>query len=155
MSKEIMTVEEVAAYLNLAPTTIYKKVEAREIPYAKIGNLLRFPKDAIDRWIAQNTRPPRESLFDEFARLHSKYHFKKWLESKGVKPEGLTDQQLLELVKKAIKELQEGDDGPQIQDDEKPVTRLNWIERKEPQKRKASAKKAPKGKSQGPRQKKA
>ena len=105
MSVEIMTIKELSKYIDLTESTIYKKVSNNEIPYSKLGNLLRFPKWAIDQWISENTVNPPDSLFDEFAKLQSRYHFKKWLESKGVNPSGLTDQQLLDLVKKAIADL--------------------------------------------------
>lgn len=105
MSTEIMTIEELSKYLNLTEGTLYKKVSSNEIPYAKLGNLLRFPKWAIDQWISENTINPPDALFNEFAKLQSKYHFKKWLESKGVDPTTLSDKQLLELVKKAIADL--------------------------------------------------
>lgn len=105
MSAEIMTVKELATYLDLAEATLYKKVSNNEIPYAKLGNLLRFPKWAIDQWVSGNTVKPPDALFDEFAKLQSRYHFKKWLESKGIDPAALTDQQLLDLLKKAIADL--------------------------------------------------
>ena len=47
MPKEIMTVEEVAEYLNLSPATIYQKVHDKSMPYTKITNLLRFPKKSL------------------------------------------------------------------------------------------------------------
>jgi len=112
MSAEIMTIKELAQYLDLTEATLYKKVSNHEIPYAKLGNLLRFPKWAIDRWIGENTVQPPDALFDEFARLQSRYHFKKWLESKGVDPTALTDAQLLELAKKAIADLAAGEPQP-------------------------------------------
>ena len=51
MSAEIMTIKELAAYLDITEGTIYKKVSNNEIPYAKLGTLLRFPKWAIDAWV--------------------------------------------------------------------------------------------------------
>lgn len=105
MSTEIMTIKELAQYLDLTEGTLYKKVSNNEIPYTKLGNLLRFPKWAIDQWVSENTVNPPDALFNEFAKLQSRYHFKKWLESKGVDPTVLTDKQLLELVKKAIADL--------------------------------------------------
>ena len=105
MSAEIMTIKELAAYLDLAEATLYKKVSNNEIPYAKLGNLLRFPKWAIDQWVSENTVKPPDALFDEFAKFQSRYHFKKWLESKGIDPSAMTDPQLLDLLKKAIADL--------------------------------------------------
>jgi excisionase family DNA binding protein len=107
MSAEIMTIKQLAQYLDLTEGTIYKKVSNNEIPYTKLGTLLRFPKWAIDQWVSENTVKPPDALFDEFAKLQSRYHFKKWLESKGIDPNALTDQQLLELVKKAIADTSE------------------------------------------------
>ena len=105
MSTDIMTIKELAQYLDLTEGTIYKKVSNNEIPYTKMGTLLRFPKWAIDRWVSENTVTPPDALFNEFAKLQSRYHFKKWLESKGVDPSGLTESQLLDLVKKALADL--------------------------------------------------
>lgn len=105
MSTEIMTIKELSQYLDLTEGTLYKKVSNNEIPYAKLGNLLRFPKWAIDQWVSENTVKPPDALFDEFAKLQSRYHFKKWLESKGIDPTTLTDQQILDLVKKALADL--------------------------------------------------
>ena len=105
MSAEIMTIKELAEYLDLAEGTIYKKVSNNEIPYTKLGTLLRFSKWSIDQWVSENTVTPPDALFDEFAKLQSRYHFKKWLESKGVDPTTLTEKQLLSLVKKAIADL--------------------------------------------------
>lgn len=102
MSAEIMTIRELSEYLDLAEGTLYKKVSNHEIPYTKLGTLLRFPKWAIDQWVSENTVNPPDALFDEFAKLQSRYHFKKWLESKDVDPANLTEKQLLKLVKKAI-----------------------------------------------------
>jgi len=107
MSTEIMTIKELSQYLDLTEGTIYKKVSNNEIPYTKLGTLLRFPKWTIDQWVSENTVKPPDALFDEFAKLQSRYHFKKWLESKGIDPKALTDQQLLELVKKAIADTSE------------------------------------------------
>ncbi len=113
MSTEIMTIKELALYLDLTEGTLYKKVSNNEIPYTKLGNLLRFPKWAIDQWVSENTIKPPDALFNEFAKLQSRYHFKKWLESKGIDPTALTDKQLLELVKKAIADL--SNDNPQAE----------------------------------------
>ena len=106
MSAEIMTIKELAEYLDLAEGTIYKKVSNNEIPYTKLGTLLRFSKWSIDQWVSENTVKPPDALFDEFAKLQSRYHFKNWLESKGITPAELSDKQMLELLKKAIADLE-------------------------------------------------
>jgi len=48
---EVMTVEELAAYLKLDPNTIYRKFRKGEIPGVRIGKTIRFKKDVIDSWL--------------------------------------------------------------------------------------------------------
>ena len=48
---EILTIEEVAAYLRLKPQTIYKWAQEKRIPAAKLGKEWRFRRSVIDRWV--------------------------------------------------------------------------------------------------------
>ena len=48
---EWMTVEEVAAYLQLAKGTIYNLVYERKIPFSKRLRGLRFHRQKIDEWM--------------------------------------------------------------------------------------------------------
>ncbi|MEW6351995.1 MAG: helix-turn-helix domain-containing protein [Thermodesulfobacteriota bacterium] len=100
-----MTIDQVAMYLSLAVHTLYKKVQSHEIPFTKVGNLLRFTKTSIDEWLARNTRAPDEDLYDRFARMQNRYHFQKWLEGRGVNWRDLTEAQLAKLVAEALEEL--------------------------------------------------
>ena len=55
MSKdEIMTLEEIAAYLRLKPQTIYTWAQEKKIPAAKLGKEWRFKKSIIDEWYLQH-----------------------------------------------------------------------------------------------------
>jgi excisionase family DNA binding protein len=47
---DIMTLEEVAAYLKLKPQTIYTWAQEKRIPAAKLGKEWRFRKSIIDEW---------------------------------------------------------------------------------------------------------
>jgi excisionase family DNA binding protein len=49
-SNDIMTLEEVAAYLRLKPQTIYTWAQEKRIPAAKLGKEWRFRRDVIDKW---------------------------------------------------------------------------------------------------------
>jgi excisionase family DNA binding protein len=51
---EIMTLEEVAAYLRLKPQTIYSWAQEKKIPAAKLGKEWRFKKSIIDEWYLQH-----------------------------------------------------------------------------------------------------
>jgi len=48
---EILTIEDVAAYLRLTPQTIYKWAQEKRIPAAKLGKEWRFRKSIVDRWL--------------------------------------------------------------------------------------------------------
>lgn len=53
MEKEIggvLTIEELALYLKIPKSTLYKVVREGKIPSQKIGRHWRFRKGAIDRW---------------------------------------------------------------------------------------------------------
>lgn len=103
---DVMTIQELAAYLKLAVETLYKKVQAHEIPFTKVGNLLRFTKASIDQWLARNTHTPDDGLYEQFARLQNRYHFQRWLEGRGVDWRTLTGAQLADLAAKALADLQ-------------------------------------------------
>ena len=55
---EIMTVEEVAAYLRLQPQTIYKWAQEKRIPAAKLGKEWRFRRSILDQWLDQQILSP-------------------------------------------------------------------------------------------------
>jgi excisionase family DNA binding protein len=51
--KEIMTVKQVAEYLQMDEHTIYKLARSGQIPSLKIAGQWRFKKDVIDKWISE------------------------------------------------------------------------------------------------------
>jgi excisionase family DNA binding protein len=54
VESDIMTLEEVAAYLRLKPQTIYAWAQEKKIPAAKLGKEWRFRKSIIDIWFIQH-----------------------------------------------------------------------------------------------------
>jgi excisionase family DNA binding protein len=48
---QTMTVEEVAAYLKLAPVTVYRELVKRRLPGFKVGSQWRVRRDLLDDWI--------------------------------------------------------------------------------------------------------
>jgi excisionase family DNA binding protein len=54
VQNDIMTLEEVAAYLRLKPQTIYTWAQEKKIPAAKLGKEWRFKKSIIDEWFVQH-----------------------------------------------------------------------------------------------------
>lgn len=58
--QKLLTVEEIADYLQVRPSTIYQWTHQGFIPHVKLGNLVRFKQFQIDRWVekkANNGRP--------------------------------------------------------------------------------------------------
>jgi len=48
---EIMTLKEIARYLKLGKSTLYKMARGGKIPAVKIANQWRFRKEDIDKWL--------------------------------------------------------------------------------------------------------
>ncbi len=48
---EIMTMDDLAEYLKISKSTLYKLAVENKLPGTKIGKRWRFHKDAIDRWV--------------------------------------------------------------------------------------------------------
>ena len=48
----IMTVAEVAQYLQVHPSTLYRLIRRHQIPAFKIGTDSRFDRDAIEKWMS-------------------------------------------------------------------------------------------------------
>ncbi len=53
--KEIMTVKQVAEYLQMDEHTIYKLARKGLIPSLKIAGQWRFKKEILDRWISEES----------------------------------------------------------------------------------------------------
>jgi len=48
----VMRLEEVADYLRVHPSTIYRLLKKQQIPAFKVGSDWRFNLESIDRWRA-------------------------------------------------------------------------------------------------------
>ena len=53
-----LNVQELASHINVKVKTIYSWISLKEIPYFKLGRLVRFEKDEIDRWLEQKKVDP-------------------------------------------------------------------------------------------------
>ena len=49
-----LTLEQIAGYLQMSTSSIYKMAQAGKIPSYKVGRQWRFRKDEIDKWVEQN-----------------------------------------------------------------------------------------------------
>lgn len=49
---EILTIDEVAAYLKAGKRTVYRLAASRKLPAFKLGGTGRFRRGDLDKWIA-------------------------------------------------------------------------------------------------------
>lgn len=53
-AKQVMTVKDIAEYLDMHPMTIYKFVREGRIPAFKVGTSWRIKRESIQRWIKEH-----------------------------------------------------------------------------------------------------
>ena len=63
----LLSVKEVAEYLNVKPVTVRRRANSGEIPSIRIGNRIRFHKQQIDRWLTDrsSSRPVQILVVDD------------------------------------------------------------------------------------------
>jgi excisionase family DNA binding protein len=80
---ELMTVEELAAYLRVTKRTVYRLLKRGSIPATKVGRQWRFDKASIDEWLRRKPVETKTSILviddEEVVRLL----FKETLEELG------------------------------------------------------------------------
>ncbi len=54
---EVLTIDELAAYLKVSKSTLYKLVQEGKIPGQKVGKHWRFHRDVIQRWLTDVILP--------------------------------------------------------------------------------------------------
>jgi excisionase family DNA binding protein len=52
-SARVMTLNELADYLRVHPSTIYRLLKRRGLPAFKVGSDWRFNSESIDRWLLE------------------------------------------------------------------------------------------------------
>ena len=59
---EILTIREVAGYLKLPVSTVYRLAERRDLPGHKVGRQWRFHKSVLDDWFRQHAATSRSAI---------------------------------------------------------------------------------------------
>ncbi|MFH1957705.1 MAG: helix-turn-helix domain-containing protein [bacterium] len=52
--KEIMNVSELAEYIGVSRSKIYKMIRDKKVPASKIGRQYKFSKQVVDSWLKEN-----------------------------------------------------------------------------------------------------
>ncbi|HLC40866.1 MAG TPA: response regulator [Methylomirabilota bacterium] len=70
---QILTIREVASYLKLPVSTVYRLVERRELPGNKVGRQWRFQRGLIDDWLKQRSQEKSTTILvvDDDERVRS------------------------------------------------------------------------------------
>ena len=61
MERRLVDIKQAATYIGLSTYTVYTMVSQRRIPFVKVGRLVKFDLDLLDKWIKQNTMMPMPS----------------------------------------------------------------------------------------------
>ena len=58
----VMTLREVARYLRINKSTVYRMARDGTLPAWKLGNVWRFKKESIERFILNNQRAQQQKV---------------------------------------------------------------------------------------------
>ena len=60
MAEQLLTLEQVAEYLNVDKFTVYRLLADKDLPAFKVGNQWRFKRRMIENWLAKNSNANRK-----------------------------------------------------------------------------------------------
>jgi len=58
--ERLLTVEQVAEYLNVDKFTVYRLLRRKKLPGFKVGNQWRFNHQMIEAWLMKNAKNARK-----------------------------------------------------------------------------------------------
>ena len=96
VAKEIMTPQEVAAYLQLAPETIYRYIREGKLVASKLGRQYRIPKRNIELFLLATS-----TAGDTRLRVFAQTQVQEWLEEDQI------GQETIAIGERLLKTLQQ------------------------------------------------
>ena len=63
MEERWLSMKEISEYLGVTRETIYKWIEAREMPGHRMGKFWKFKRDEVDKWVKSGKAADR--TFDD------------------------------------------------------------------------------------------
>ena len=60
MPEQLLTLEQVADYLNVDKFTVYRLLADKDLPAFKVGNQWRFKKKLLENWLKKNSNAQRK-----------------------------------------------------------------------------------------------
>lgn len=69
--QEVMTPEEVAAFLKLNPATVYRYIRQHRLEAYRLGRHYRISREAVERFLRANSNAAevRQALFERVSRI--------------------------------------------------------------------------------------
>jgi excisionase family DNA binding protein len=64
----VFTIDDLAQYLKISKSTLYKLAQVGTVPGQKVGKHWRFHKDAIDQWLWNPSSEPTKNMADRTER---------------------------------------------------------------------------------------
>jgi excisionase family DNA binding protein len=64
----LLTPEELSEMLGVSIHTIYQWTCKRQVPFIKVGKLVRFPYDDVISWLDSNRVSPKSRLIERIKR---------------------------------------------------------------------------------------
>jgi len=58
-AQPLLTLEQVAEYLNVNKFTVYRLLARKGLPAFKVGNQWRFKRELVDAWLTKNAKNRR------------------------------------------------------------------------------------------------
>ena len=65
MPEPWVSVEDVARHLGVSRDTIYRWIEAQQLPAHKVGRFWKFKKDDVDAWVREGGAAASSDDLDE------------------------------------------------------------------------------------------
>jgi len=58
LTRRLLSIGEASEYMGISKRTLYRMIRGHQIPFLKIGRLVKFDLEQIEKWIAkQSIRP--------------------------------------------------------------------------------------------------
>ena len=71
---DLLTADEVAAFLRMTPAWVYAQTRNRKIPHLRLGRYVRYRREALVQWMEQlehaSSSPSRSSRRIDRSALH-------------------------------------------------------------------------------------
>lgn len=61
ITNRLLTIDEAATYLGLSKLTMYAWINKRKIECVKVGRIVRFREQTLEKWIEKNAVKPRQA----------------------------------------------------------------------------------------------